>query len=629
MNQGSFIECCEPRIRCLAGPGTGKTWSIKQRVMRLLTQEQVEGSRIFAVTFTKLAASQLKTELTEMEVEGSDSIVASTLHSHALRILGHEQAIESLGRVPRICYEYEMKPFFADLSMAFGGRVKPVQNIFKEFETMWARNQYEVIRTASEPEEILFEDEYQSWMRFHKAMTVGELIPLAVTFLSQNPINDAVSEFDHIVVDEYQDLNWADQELIELIGKDSKIVIVGDDDQSIYSFRYADPDGIRTWLSRQKVQKEDIQLNICRRCDGNIISLANSLIRNNNGRGEKKDLVPIADRADAGDVDFVQWETRDRETKGIALGIKKLLEKDMVPLGEKILVLVPRRDFGQYLLEELEDLGIVDVNLHTKPDWSNETIGESLSLLVLHETPDDLVALRYFLGLGDDKWRKAEYKKLRQYCQDNNLEPQEVLSDFDICNTIRVKGLQKRWEELQSKLNEMSDLNNDELLDLLLPLGGPIKKISEKVRSLKQYNEEDRSLRDLLTEAIVSVEEENDEAQVNIMTIHGAKGLTSHTVILTSLINGLLPRNPNPRNQDDISKLEEERRLLYVGLTRAKHRLVLSSFRKIKSSESKRLNLGLNGRGRYCTTISSQFISEFGSEVPSVLNGDRWLSSLD
>jgi superfamily I DNA/RNA helicase len=629
MNQGKFIECCEPRIRCLAGPGTGKTWSIKQRVKRLLTQDKVAGSRVFAVTFTKLAASQLKAELTEMEVEGSNAIVASTLHSHALRILGHEQAIESLGRVPRICYEYEMKPFFADLSMAFGGRVKPVQTIFKEFETMWALNQYEVIRTASEPEEIIFEDEYQSWMRFHKAMTVGELIPLAVTFLTQNPVNDAVSEFDHIIVDEYQDLNWADQALIELIGKDSKIAIVGDDDQSIYSFRYADPAGIRTWLSRQEVQKEDIQLNICRRCDGNIISLANSLIRSNSGRGEKNDLVPLADRADAGDVDFVKWNTRERETKGIALGIKKLLDKDMVPDGEKILVLVPRRDFGQYLVEELEDLNVVDVNLHTKPDWSNETLGESLSLLVLHEAPDDLVALRYCLGLGHDKWRKSEYKKLLQYCQDHNLEPQEVLSNFELCNEIRVKGLRKRWEELQSKLEEMSALNEDDLLDLLLPLDGPTKKMSEKVRFLKQSDEENRSLTDLLTEAIVSVEEENDEAQVNIMTIHGAKGLTSHTVILTSLINGLLPRNPNPRNLDDKSKLEEEKRLLYVGLTRAKHRLVLSSFRKIKSSESQRLNLGLSSRGRYCTTISSQFISEFGSELPSVLDGDRWLSLLD
>ena len=164
-------------------------------------------------------------------------------------------------------------------------------------------------------------------------------------------------------------------------------------------------------------------------------------------------------------------------------------------------------------------------------------------------------------------------------------------------------------------LEEMSALNEADLLDLLLPLDGPTKKMSEKVRFLKQSDEENRSLTDLLTEAIVSVEEENDEAQVNIMTIHGAKGLTSHTVILTSLINGLLPRNPNPRNLDDKSKLEEEKRLLYVGLTRAKHRLVLSSFRKIKSSESQRLNLGLSSRDRYCTTISSQFISEFGSEI--------------
>lgn len=481
MNQTKFIECCEPRIRCLAGPGTGKTWSIKQRVKRLLTQDGIEGSRIFAVTFTKLASQQLKTELTEMEVKGSDAIVASTLHSHALRILNHEQAIESLERVPRICYEYEMKPLSADLSMAFEGRIKPVDALFKKFETMWARNQYEIIRSASKPEEIIFEDEYQSWMRFHNAMTVKELITLAVKFLKQNPINDAVSEFDHIIVDEYQDLNWADQALIELIGKDSKIAILGDDDQSIYSFRYADPDGIRIWLSRQETRKEDVQLNVCRRCDGNIISIANSLIRNNSGRGEKKNLVSEEDRKDIGDVNLVQWNTREQETKGLALGIKKLLEKDMVPVGEKILVLVPRRDFGQYLVKELEKLGVVDVNLHTKPDWENKIMGENLSLLILHETPDDLVALRYYLGLGHDKWRKVEYKKLRQYCQENDLEPCDILSNLELCNKLHVSGLRKRWEELQSKLEEISDVNQDELLDLLLPLRDLQKRFLKKL----------------------------------------------------------------------------------------------------------------------------------------------------
>ena len=623
MSQKNLINCTKPRIRCIAGPGTGKTWAIKNRVERLLIEE-VPGSKIFIVTFTRLSATQMKNELAEMEVEGTNEIVSSTLHSHALRILGHEQAIEALGRYPRICFEYEMKPFFQDLSIHFENKITPVKNYFESFNTMWAQYQFQEPRCASEPGEQLFENQYHNWMRFHQALTVGELIPLAVTFLRQNPINDAVTAFEHIIVDEYQDLNRADQMLIELISENSNVTIVGDDDQSIYSFRFANPDGIRTWLSHQTKPKEDIQLNLCRRCDGKIISIANSLINHNSNRN-KEDIIPMAGRENAGQIEFVQWNTRNKETKGIAKGIKMLLETNKVPEDEKILVLVPRREFGQYLVQELTNLGIEDIKLHTKPDWTD--LGENLTLLILHDKPNDLVALRYWLGLGNNSWKKTEYKRLSDYCLNNDVNPQDVLQNIELCNQLRIKSLHVRWVELQLKLQELSELNDDDLLNLLLPLEGEAKKISEAVRALKQFDTENQNLVDLLTQAIISTDQESSDARINIMTLHGAKGLTCHTVILTSLINGLLPVNPNPQTTEDKEKFEEERRLVYVALTRAKKQLIISSFRKVTSSENKILSLGLRNREHYCSTQSSKFISEFGSGTPQTLNGDDWLSS--
>ena len=623
MSQENLVNYNQPRIRCIAGPGTGKTWAINNRVERLLL-DKVPGSKIFIVTFTRLAATQMKYELTEMEVEGANDIVSSTLHSHALSILGHEQAIEALGRYPRICFEYEMKPFFHDLSMNFENRTKPVKKLFDSFMTMWAKYHYQDPRYALEPDEQLFENKYQNWMRFHQAISVGELIPLAITFLKQNPINDAVTAFEHIIVDEYQDLNQADQLLIELISENSNVLIVGDDDQSIYSFRFANPDGIRTWLSHQSKQKEDIQLNLCRRCDGKIISLANSLINHNSNRN-KEDIIPMVGRENAGQINFVQWNTRNRETKGIAKGIKMLLETNKVPEDEKILVLVPRHEFGKYLMQELTDIGIEDIKLHTKLNWTE--LGENLTLLILHDKPNDLVALRYWLGLGSDNWRKIEYKRLSEYCQSNNLIPRDVLGNIELCNELRIKNLRERWSELQLKLQELSELNDDEILNLLLPLEGEAKKISEAVRGLKQFDTEDQNLAELLTQVIISTDQDSSDARINIMTLHSAKGLTSHTVILTSLINGLLPVNPNPQTTEEIEKFEEERRLVYVALTRAKKQLIISSFRKATRSENRNLSLGLRNRGHYCSTQSSKFISEFGSETPQTLNGDDWLSS--
>jgi superfamily I DNA/RNA helicase len=240
-------------------------------------------------------------------------------------------------------------------------------------------------------------------MIFHGAMTVGEIIPLAVNFLSQNPINDAIEEFEQILVDEYQDLNRADQEFIDLLGRKSNITIVGDDDQSIYSFRYAEPEGIRNWIASQ-TNPEDVYLNVCRRCDGKIVYLANEIIKQNPNRN-KEDLLPLLGKESKGIVEVVQWNTRHNETQGLARGIQKLLNSNQIPEGENLLVLVPRKEFGQYLKYELNSLGQTEVKLHTNPDWSDQELGSKLTLLMLYDNPNDLVSLRYWLGYGHNSWR--------------------------------------------------------------------------------------------------------------------------------------------------------------------------------------------------------------------------------
>ncbi|HEY4755326.1 MAG TPA: 3'-5' exonuclease, partial [Ignavibacteriaceae bacterium] len=221
---------------------------------------------------------------------------------------------------------------------------------------------------------------------------------------------------------------------------------------------------------------------------------------------------------------------------------------------------------------------------------------------ILHDKPNDLVALRYWLGLGNDNWRKTEYKRLTEYCEQNHQLPQDILSNLELCNQLRIIGLQERWAELQRKLHELSGLTDDEVINLLLPLEGEIKKISEAVRELRQPDNENQNLIDLLTQAVISTDQESSDARINIMTIYGAKGLTSHTVILTSLINGLLPAKPNPQTLEEKEKLEEERRLVYVALTRAKNQLIISSFRKATRNENLQLRLGLRNSGYHCRT---------------------------
>ena len=160
------------------------------------------------------------------------------------------------------------------------------------------------------------------------------------------------------------------------------MIILGDDDQSIYAFRHAHPEGIRDWYDIQSDPKEDIILNTCRRCDGKILAIANSLISQNSNR-IRGNLIPEAGREGAGDVHIVQWQTRHQETEGISEAIKKLLDSEAVPQDEEILVLVPRKDFGQRLLEKLAELGVEDVEFNARLDWSNSELGQRMALLTL------------------------------------------------------------------------------------------------------------------------------------------------------------------------------------------------------------------------------------------------------
>ena len=131
MSQEDFTNSTAKRIRCIAGPGTGKTWSIQRRVENILSKGKLVGSKIFAVTFTRQAAAQLKEELCSLNVPGAENIVASTLHSYAFKIIAQQKAIESLGRHPRPCFESEMIPIRYDLANEFN-RVKVVKEKLKK-----------------------------------------------------------------------------------------------------------------------------------------------------------------------------------------------------------------------------------------------------------------------------------------------------------------------------------------------------------------------------------------------------------------------------------------------------------------------------------------------------------------
>lgn len=355
------------KLRVVAGPGTGKSFAMKRRVGRRL-EEGIDPSTIFAVTFTKVAAEDLHRELRQIDVAGSDSLQAHTLHSFSLRALMQAHVLAVTGRQPRPLSDFEKKPLECDLADVFGG-IREVRKKIKAFESAWAREQADAPGAADDID-LDFEAAILSWLTFHRAMLIGEVIPIFLNYLRNDPFAPERNEFSHVLVDEYQDLNRAEQEVIGLISETADVCIVGDDDQSIYSFKHAHPQGIREWGRDDEPAPTDTAMEECRRCPTKVVEMANSLIRRNQDRDATRRLRPRQENGE-GDVRILRFATLEQETDGIADLIEDLVENQDYNPGE-ILVLAQRRVIGTPIYEGLVERGVRAKSYYAEAELDDE-----------------------------------------------------------------------------------------------------------------------------------------------------------------------------------------------------------------------------------------------------------------
>jgi len=285
----SIASSANARIRVVAGPGTGKSFAMKRRVARLL-EAGVDPTTILPVTFTRVAAEDLHRELVGMNVPGCDELNGVTLHSLSLKILMRNHVLQATGRTARPLNEFEIAPLVSDLMYSHGGK-RGVERLRMAYEAAWARLQHEQPGYVLSPADAAFATDLRSWLLFHEAMLIGEVIPQLYEYLRSNPAAPERAEFNHILVDEFQDLNKAEQGVLYLLSNIADVCIVGDDDQSIYSFKHAHPEGIRDWITIY-ANADDLQLSECRRCPTTVVHMANSLIGHNQMRLVPRQLTP-------------------------------------------------------------------------------------------------------------------------------------------------------------------------------------------------------------------------------------------------------------------------------------------------------------------------------------------------
>jgi len=626
----------ETPIRVMAGPGTGKSFALKRRVARLL-ESGANPERILAVTFTRNAAAALLDDLRSLGVAGCDRIKVGTLHAYCYALLMKRDVLEFLARYPRPLLffnrsgvmQFEGAPLLADICReADYSSKRDATKAVRAFEAAWARLQTDDPGWALNPTDQAFHDALKQWLMFHRAILIGELIPLALQYLRDNPACVERRAFDHILVDEFQDINKAEQVLIDILAEHSNTLLVGDADQSIYSFRYAHPEGIVTYPTTHP-GTHDETLADCQRCPQSIVVLADHLIRRNYMAGEPQRLRPCTENP-VGEIAIVQWANLAEEAQGIANFCQHLVNaRGFLP--QDILILSPRRLIGYGIRDSVQSAGIASHSFYYEEALEPIEAQTNLTLLSLFCNYKDRVSLRYWLGLGSPTWNARGYAVLRQHCDETGQSPFVALGELidGRLSLSHTNEIVSRFRLLRTELDALASLTGNALLDRLFPDGKDWSQAVREAALLKLTDETTaEGLLDLLRTQITQPEMPEEGACARIMSLHKSKGLTARVVIVAGCIEGLMPIHDSELSPIEQQRLlTEQRRLFYVATTRCREILVLSSVLSLERSIAYRIGAIVRGRGSIGSTITSRFINDLGPAAPRPKLGTQWVAS--
>jgi superfamily I DNA/RNA helicase len=606
-----------------------------RRAARLI-EEETDPNRILVCTFTRTAADDLSREILNLGVIGANNIVAGTLHAFCFRFLAREDVFSDTGRFPRPLLDFETRFMLEDLKQQGLGGIRECEKRLGAFNAAWARLQSEEPGWPQDTSDRRFHQFLVNWLVFHRCMLVGELIPEAYHYLRNNPTCPERTAFDHVLVDEYQDLNKAEQTILDLLAGNGTLTVVGDEDQSIYSFKFAHPEGIAEF-SQYHNNTFDETLLECRRCPRLVVDIANDLISHNLSRSPR--TLTCLDGNPEGEIYIVQWNSLQEEAEGIAQFVSNRVHSGEVYPG-KVLILAPRRQLGYAVRDALNDLGTRSHSFFNEEvfDGMPQNLQESktqqvFTLLTLLANPEDIVALRCWCGYGSNSLRSGAWSRILTYCANNNLSPKQVLEQLSV-NSLRIANTNQiieRFRELQSQLQQLQDLQGQELIDSIFPE----EDWASNFRRYAQIDEEDdcdaQALLERLKTKIVQPELPTDVEYVRVMSLHKSKGLTGDMVIvlgcIAGMIPGIIPQDVNPVDQQRF--IEEQRRLFFVALTRTRQTLILSSVSSLPRDMAHKMRVPLRGGdATYARTRASMFISELGSSAPRPIDGQSFLNTL-
>jgi DNA helicase-2/ATP-dependent DNA helicase PcrA len=602
-----------PQVRLVAGPGSGKSRTIEKRVAELLTNGAAPGN-VYVISFTRATCAELTARIRLFCsnlpcASAATQVRVSTMHSLALRILRRANLLSSYPSTPIMLDNWEQKNVYdRELARSLGCTPSRSEEIRLAHDAQWQTLNPQYVNQAQ-----ITPSEVHGFNVFHSARTnlyscvlPGEVIYKCVDALQQGALQPSqLPQMDHLIVDEFQDLNACDQEFVRLLCANSTVLFVaGDDDQSIYSFRHANPNGIVQFPAIYPSSATHLLID-CFRCTSAILGPASRLIAHNPNRVAKNltSLYSSAAPPVQGRMMVWSFQTAQDEARAIAQSCQELINAGMAGREDEILILISNRKVQlDILAQELGNLGLP----YDPPRGANLTneyvvIRAVYSLLRIARDnstgEEDYPALRDTLGVltgvGD-----ATAKAVADDCIINNQNYRQLFylpqcptwlsnrCQSAIQRVMSIVQAVQSWtmaDTLASRTGDITTIlssqvftsgqnaaNNLLIWNALSAALPPQMTLDELLQFLTADTESDQQIIfDLVAQRIGTTQPQSQvpvQKRIRILTMHGAKGLSGKIVFIPAVEQGVMP---SFRALQATGLLIEQRRLFYVSMTRA------------------------------------------------------------
>ena len=602
--QKEAASCTEGPLLILAGAGSGKTRVLTHRIAYLIEEKGVNPWNIMAITFTNKAAQEMRDRVDRLVEFGAESIWVATFHSSCVRILrryidrlGYDnhftiydtddqksvirKAVKELDLDPK---QYREGPLLGVISAAKNEMIEP-----QDFETQ-AGGDFRMCQEAK------IYKAYQKTLIDNNAVDFDDLLLLTVRLLRENrDILEAYQErLRYIMVDEYQDTNSVQFELIRLLsGKYHNLCVVGDDDQSIYKFRGADITNIlsfeETFLGAKVVKLEQNY-----RSTNNILEAANSVIANNAHRKEKH---LWSENGEGKEVSFIHYETAYGEAEDVIDKIQTSVHMGKHQYQDCAILYrtnAQSRAFEEKCIKKSVPYRLVGgVNFYQRQE-----IKDILAYLKTIDSGRDDLSVTRIVNVPKRGIGQVTLNKLAVYASEHGMRLFQAMEQAE-----QIPGIGKAADKIKGFVNQImvfralaKELDAAELIESILEQTGYLEELEKleedkaqaKRENLDEFqnkaadyyaNHDEAALTDFLEEVALVADIDNMDSEADsltLMTLHSAKGLEFPVVYMTGMEEGLFPSYMS-MNSGDPGDIEEERRLCYVGITRAMQQLTLTA----------------------------------------------------